>query len=93
MIGAQEYYILTFETTTDVMAAEKSINEYFSIAIMPVPREISSGCGLAIRFQEPDEATIIEFLKQRQVTGTLYKMTPQRINGKRHVEKLFPVFS
>ncbi len=89
MINPKEYYILAFDTTTDAMQAEKYLKDYFSIAVMPVPREISSGCGLSIRFQEPDMETIINFLKTTPITGTLYKMNTKKTDGKRLVTKLF----
>ena len=89
MLISKEYYILAFDTTTDAMQAEKLLKDKFKIAVMPVPREISSGCGLAIRFQEPDESVIIEHLKASPlIQGTLYKMNTQKINGKRKVDKL-----
>ena len=89
MIKSKEYYILAFDTTTDAMQAEKLLKDKFNIAIMPVPREISSGCGLSIRFQEPDEQAIIEHLKATPlINGTLYKMNTQKIDGKRTTYKL-----
>lgn len=90
MITPKEYYILAFDTTTDAMQAEKLLKDKFNIAIMPVPREISSGCGLSIRFQNPNESAIIQHLKEAPlIQGTLYKMHTQKINGKRKVDKLF----
>ena len=45
------------------MAAETYIKEYFPITIMPVPREISAGCGLAIRFMNSEtEADGFQYL-------------------------------
>ena len=59
MLSQQEYYILTFETNADVMYAEKRIQEHFAITIMPVPGEFHSGCGLAIRFLDPDRKSVV----------------------------------
>ena len=90
MITPKEYYILAFDTTTDAMQGEKLLKDKFNIAIMPVPREISSGCGLSIRFQEPDKAAIIQHLKDTPlINGTLYKMSTKKIDGKRLTCKLF----
>lgn len=88
MITQKEYFILAFETTADAMQAEQSLKEHFSIAIMPVPREISSGCGLAIRFPDPDETAIIDFLKDSTIIGTLYRMSTTKINGKHPIQQL-----
>lgn len=92
MITPKEYYILAFDTTTDAIQAEKYLQSHFLIAVMPVPHEISSGCGLAIRFQEPDEQAILNYLKSTDhINGTLYKMNTQKIDGKRQVEKLYVI--
>lgn len=88
MILSKDYYILTFSTTDSVMAAEAILKDHFSITIMPVPREISKGCGLAIRFQDPDVDTIVSFLNTSSLNGSLYKMNTQKINGTHPVEKL-----
>ena len=84
------YYIMTFPTTTAVMAAEKYIKEYFLITIMPVPREISAGCGLAIRFMnsETEADAITEFCKSSPLDGTLYKMYTRKIEGHHPIEKM-----
>ena len=90
MIKPKEYYILAFDTTTDAMQGEKLLKDLFDIAIMPVPREISSGCGLSIRFQNPDEELIIQHLKNTPlINGTLYKMNTQKTDGKRKTIQLY----
>lgn len=88
MITPKDYYILAFDTTTSVMAAEARLKEHFSISIMPVPREISKGCGLAIRFQEPVEAAIMDFLSNASLDCTLYKMNTKKIDGKHPIEEI-----
>lgn len=90
MLTPKEYYILAFDTTTDAMQAEKLLKDKFNIAIMPVPREISSGCGLSIRFQEPYEDSIVNHLKETPlINGTLYKMNTTKIDGKRQTQRIY----
>lgn len=92
MITPKKYYILSFETTTDAMKAEKYLQSNFTIAVMPVPREISSGCGLAIRFQDPDISAVMEFLRSSfRIHSTLYEMDTQKTDGKRQVHKLLVI--
>lgn len=85
------YYILTFPTTTAVMEAETYIKEYFPITIMPVPHEISAGCGLAIRFMssDTDSDSIREFCRSSPLSGTLYKMDTRKVDGHHPIEKIF----
>ena len=82
------YYIMAFDTTTAAMQAEAYLKDQISIAVMPVPREISSGCGLSIRFQETDEAAIFQLLHNFPITGTLYKMQTIKVDGLHPIEKL-----
>ena len=76
------YYLMAFRTKTDVMQAEECLRDKLSITIMPVPREISSGCGLAIRFMETDKEKILQHCQTLPNSGTLYKMLTQKVDGR-----------
>ena len=75
------YYIMAFDTTTDAMKAERHAKERIKAAIMPIPGAISSGCGLALRFMEEDEESILAFCKDAPVNGHLYKLFTQKVDG------------
>lgn len=48
MIKKENKLIITFHTTTDAMAMEKACKDVGADGrIIPVPRSISAGCGLA----------------------------------------------
>ena len=87
----QYYYILAFATTTDAMQAEKYAINKIKATIMPVPREISSGCGLALRFLDEDFERILDFCQNVPFCGNLYKMSTERINGYHPVEPVFSI--
>lgn len=82
------YYIMAFETTTNVMQAEALLKQHFSITVMPIPREISSGCGLSLRFMDDDEALLFDYLKSFSIPGTLYKMGTVKDNNCYPVNKI-----
>lgn len=44
----EEYYLLTFESTHAAIATEKLLKPAGGV-VMPVPRFISSSCGISIR--------------------------------------------
>ncbi len=45
------YGVVLFHTTSAVMRAEKLlINGEYSIKLIPTPRQFSSDCGIALRF-------------------------------------------
>ena len=50
MIEPKPYYVLTFRSTNDAMKAERVIVNIGSI--IPVPSEISAGCGFAVKLPE-----------------------------------------
>jgi hypothetical protein len=46
-----QYGVVLFHTTSAVMRAEKLlIKEGYTIKLIPTPREFSSDCGIALRF-------------------------------------------
>ena len=81
----QHYNILTFQTTTAVIEAETLLKERFRVSIMPLPSELTAGCGLAIRFSDADETAIIEVLHGTNLACRLYRMQTKKIDGKRPI--------
>ena len=46
-----QYGVVLFHTTSAVMRAEKLlVKEGYSIKLIPTPRQFSSDCGIALRF-------------------------------------------
>ncbi len=46
-----QYGVVLFHTTSAVMRAEKLLmKEGYSIKLIPTPRQFSSDCGIALRF-------------------------------------------
>lgn len=51
----RNYRIITFHTTSAAMAMEKYCNEHaIKGRLIPVPRQLSAGCGLAWRMEPAD---------------------------------------
>lgn len=51
----RNYRIITFHTTSAAMAMEKYCNENaIKGRLIPVPRQLSAGCGLAWRMEPAD---------------------------------------
>lgn len=63
LLNVSPYCLLTFPTTHSAMHAEKVLTERSTIfVIVPTPREISEGCGLAVRCHCEDMTAIIDEL-------------------------------
>ncbi|WP_416199012.1 MAG: Se-S-carrier domain-containing protein [Sporanaerobacter sp.] len=84
----KEYGVVTFESTHHAIRGEKILeNANLKFKTIPTPREITSSCGLSIRFDLDDidkvKSTILE--NELAIKG-LYRMS--KIDSKNHIEKI-----
>ncbi len=86
------YYLMTFENTHAVLQAEEVLKQHFDAAIMPVPRELTAGCGLAVRFLTAGEAEICSYMEKYPMNCRFYEMETEKIDGK-HPIRLLREFS
>jgi hypothetical protein len=67
-VGRETRCIITFFTVHQALRAEKVLlQEGFKISMIPVPREISSDCGVALRFECKEKARIEGILENNKV--------------------------
>lgn len=60
--------IVTFRTTAEAIAVEKAcLNGGIPGRLIPVPRQISSGCGLAYCASAELEETILKYMKKQEM--------------------------
>lgn len=82
------FYVVVFESTHYAIAAEKLFKELdYAVEIIPTPREITSSCGLSIRFNE----ALLDSVKKALTEGNIlikgiYKL--MRINNQRVVSQI-----
>ena len=63
MLKKKPTLIITFSTTTQAMAMEKfCIQQNLPGRLIPVPREITAGCGLSWKAQPEDKEQLITAL-------------------------------
>ncbi len=68
LLNADKYCLITFSTTHNALRAEKVLNqEGIPILVVPTPREVSAGCGLAIRFLCEDFQAVKEKLNRNDI--------------------------
>lgn len=61
--------VITFHTTSDAIAFEKACKENGKPGRMiPVPRELSAGCGLAWATVPEERKGMEEFLKEQNIS-------------------------
>lgn len=59
------YFLLTFSTTNQVVAGECALKKNCNIRIIPLPGEISAGCGLCLKVEEQEEIIRREIQRQQ----------------------------
>ncbi|AMP20518.1 hypothetical protein AZF37_04455 [endosymbiont 'TC1' of Trimyema compressum] len=73
------YIYITFSSTHDALTFENTFKGRFPFRIVPVPREISTSCGIAARLDEKDSKTLEDALKKHPVAyGEIHKITKQK---------------
>jgi hypothetical protein len=72
-----DYLVALFETVSYVMKAEKILKEAgVPHKIIPVPRHISSDCGVCIRFLPEHKETIVGILSSAVHVGEIRQLKP-----------------
>lgn len=67
------FNLVTFESTHSAIKAEKTLKkEGLKVKIIPVPTEISAGCGLSIRFNEEDLDKVKKIIKESVIEVSGY---------------------
>lgn len=63
-----QYGVILFHTTSSVLRAEKLlIAEGVEVKLIPTPRQLSSDCGIALRFNWTCRDRITSVLKEARV--------------------------
>lgn len=63
-----KYGVILFYTSSAAMKAEKILGQNgLNVKLIPTPRELSSDCGVALRFNNSDSAKVNIFLQQADV--------------------------
>ena len=88
MSNEEKYLIMTFPNTPSVMEAEGVLKERFSVTIMPIPRELTASCGLAVRFLDAQEDAVLSYLSENPLRGSLYEMGVEKTDGRHPIRLL-----
>ena len=64
MADENAYCVVMFHTNSAVLRAEKILlREELTIKLIPVPRHLSSDCGIALRFEQSAQTRVREVLE------------------------------
>lgn len=60
--------VITFETTTAAMGMEASCKEHhIEGRLIPVPKEITAGCGMAWMTPLENEKSVVQFMEEQGI--------------------------
>jgi hypothetical protein len=63
-----EYSVVLFHSTAHAIRAEKVLERAgFRIKMIPTPRQLSSDCGMALRFDRSEEEPVTAALEEKKV--------------------------
>jgi hypothetical protein len=64
----QQYSVVLFYSTSSALQVEKLLKGMgIVVKLIPVPRQLSSDCGISLRFDRPDESRIRTILENKQI--------------------------
>lgn len=84
-----EMYIVAFNSTHHAIRTEKLLSENnIKVTTLPTPREISSSCGISVRFLKDDMEKVESIIESNEILyHGVYKI--ERLEGgKKEVTKL-----
>ena len=63
-----QYGVVLFHSITGALQAEKRLKEEkVAIKLIPVPRQLSSDCGVCLQFHKADEAEVKRVLEEERI--------------------------
>ena len=65
----------TFPSSGGAIAAQRALNGVCPAIVMPVLRQVSAGCGIALKLKAEDWETAREALKNAGVDASFYGVT------------------
>ncbi len=84
-----EMYIVAFNSTHHAIRTDKVLNEKnLKVTTLPTPREISSSCGISVRFLKEDMDTVVESLKENDILYNGIFKVSRVSGGEKEIEKL-----
>jgi hypothetical protein len=76
-------WVIIFESIYFVMKAEKLLKtESFAVQLIPVPRDLSSDCGMAIEVTVDRIEPVRDFLSHQQISCTIHDRNQNQNKGR-----------
>ena len=84
-----EMYIVAFNSTHHAIRTEKLLSENnMKVTTLPTPREISSSCGISVRFLKDDMEKVENIIESNEILYNGVYIIDRLEGGKKEVSKL-----
>lgn len=84
---SEKFLLLVSDSTHFVMQLEKLLQNYeICCRIIPLPSEVSAGCGLSIRVELEDSQKVDEIIQKEAIKVEKYIV--EKVGLKKRVEKI-----
>lgn len=70
----KEFYVISFDSTHYALDTEKKLKDHVDIETIPTPREISTSCGLSIKFKIDLFESVKNIIKDDIANMKIYKI-------------------
>lgn len=88
MIKDEEFMLLVAQSTHYVMKLEKDLQKNdFYCKIIPLPAEISAGCGMSIRYNMEDDEKITKLLQSELESDNVKKYFVVKKGFKKYIAR------
>lgn len=69
----EKFNLITFNSTHEAIAAEKELQQSgIKMRIIPVPKEISAGCGISVKLNLEDLQEVRKILGEKNIETLAY---------------------
>ncbi|MEG1537848.1 MAG: DUF3343 domain-containing protein [Clostridiales bacterium] len=73
----KDCFVLTFDSTHQAIAMEKRLRD-FQPVMMPTPRQLSSGCGFALKISQGEEQALAVAVAASAIDCRCYRVAAGR---------------
>jgi hypothetical protein len=68
------FCVIAFSSTHIAMQVQRELEPFIKVLVMPTPREISTGCGISLRFDPQKLLLVQEILSKADIDHSLFQL-------------------
>lgn len=76
-----KYIIIVFVNTHSAIQTEKYLKAHLPLESIPIPRGLSSNCGISIKIELVEKQRLLELMQNCETEPEMYHMYEVTLNG------------